>query len=149
MTGRHEAPRGAQRRSGRVTETSDFVAFMTRLMVAFGDRVAQDPVALVHLRELQATLEQQTNRGIFEANKGQDHYSQNDMAQILGLTRQAVAHRIKLGELAHAALMQARGGGAVVRLAEVRQRRARLLEAAGVDDRTGSDRERGARAAGQ
>lgn len=122
---------------------------MTRLMISLGDRIAHDPAALVHARELEATLQQQINRGIFGANKGQDHYSQNDMAAILGLTRQAIAHRIKLGELAEAALVHARGGGAVVRLGEVRARRARLLEGAGLPDRTGSERERTARAIGE
>lgn len=150
MAGKHRADRGAQRRAPRPVETSEFVAFATRIMVAWGDRIADDPAALVHLRELEATLQQQTNRGIFEANRGQAHYSQSDMAKILGLTsRQAIAHRIKLGELAYAALIERRGGGALIRLGEVRGRRARLLEQAGLDDRTGSERERHLRAIGE
>lgn len=144
MKGRHHAGTALQQRPPRVTETSDFVAMLRRLFNAWGDRVGQDPAALVHLAELVAELERQTNRGIFVANRGQDHYSQRDIGRILGLTRQAIAHRIKLGELVHAELVERRLGGApLVRLADVRGARAMLLEAAGLDDRTGSDRERG------
>ena len=143
MTGRHRAGGGAHKRSARVTETSDFVAMMVRLLIAWGDRVGQDPAALVHLRELESTLAQQTNRGIFTANR-RERYSQNEMARILGVSRQAVAKRIQLGELVEAAVTEARGGGALVRIGEVRARRARLLADAAVPDRTGSDRELGA-----
>jgi len=114
---------------------------MTRAMISWGDRVAADPAALVHLRELEQTLTQQTNRGIWEANE-RGQYSQNHMAAILGVSRQAVAKRITLGQLGAAALAQARGAGALVRLGEVRARRQRLLAAAGVPDLTGSERER-------
>lgn len=139
MTGKHRA--GGPERPRRVTETSDYVAFMTRVMIGWGDRIATDPVALVHLRELEATLTQQTNRGVWEANEA-GQYSQNHMAAILGTSRQAVAKRIKLGQMGAAALAQARGAGALVRLGEVRARRQRLLAAAGVPDLTGSERER-------
>lgn len=139
MTGKHRA--GGQERPRRVTETSDYVAFLTRGLIAWGDRIAADPAALVHLRELQETLVQQTNRGIWEANE-RGAYSQNHMAAILGTSRQAIAKRISLGQLGAAALAQARGAGALVRLGEVRARRQRLLAAAGVPDLTGSERER-------
>lgn len=139
MTGRHRA--GAKERAPRVTETSDYVAFMTRLMIGWGDRIAADPAALVHLRELEVTFTQQTNRGIWEANE-RGAYSQNHMASILGVSRQAVAKRITLGQTAAAAIAQLRGAGPLVRLGEVRARRARLLAAADVPDLTGSDRER-------
>src|SRR5260370_19008145 len=134
MTGRHRAPRRPQ----RVTETSDYVAMMTRIITAYGDRIAGDPVALAHLRDLQATLADQVNRGIFEANASSAHYSQNEMARILGVTRQAIAKRIGLGEEVYARTWQARGAGALVRIADVRGRRAELLADAGVQDRTGS-----------
>lgn len=132
-------------RPKRAVETSDYVAFMTRSMISWGDRIAIDPAALVHLHELQETLTQQTNRGIWEANE-RGQYSQNHMASILGVSRQAVAKRISLGQLAAAAIAQARGAGALVRLGEVRARRARLLAAAEVPDLTGSERERMLRA---
>jgi hypothetical protein len=137
MTGKHRAKRGPQ----RTTETSDYVAMMTRIIIAFGDRVAADPAALAHLRDLQEALVDQVNRGVFEANKGQDHYSQNEMAAILGISRQAIAKRIRLGETVYARTWEARGAGAVVRVADIRDRRAELLADAGVTDRTGSVRE--------
>ena len=137
MTGKGRAKRGPR----RVTETSDYVAMMTRIITAFGDRIAADPAALAHLRDLQDVLADQVNRGIFEANKGRSHYSQNDMAAILGISRQAIAKRIQLGETIYARTWEARGAGAVVRVADIRSRRAQLLADAGVTDRTGSARE--------
>jgi hypothetical protein len=137
MTTKGRAKRGPQ----RVTETSDYVAMMTRIINAFGDRIATDPAALAHLRDLQEVLTDQVNRGIFEANKGKYRYSQNEMAAILGISRQAMAKRIRLGESVYARTWEARGAGAVVRVADVRTRRAQLLADAGVADRTGSVRE--------
>ena len=140
MTGRHQAGAGRHKRPARRTETSDFVAMLVRLLIAWGDRVGDDPAALVHLRELEQTLTQQTNRGIFTANR-RARYSQNEMARILGITRQGIGKRISLGELVQASVTEARGGGALVRIGEVRARRARLLADAGVPDTTGSERE--------
>jgi hypothetical protein len=137
MAGKHRAGR-------RQTETSDYVAFMLRTIISYGDRIAADPAALVHLRELQATLADQVNRGIWEANARAGGYSQNEIAAMLGVSRQAIAKRIGLGEEAAAAVTAARGGGALVRIGAVRARRAELLAAAAVPDRTGSDRERAA-----
>ena len=142
MAGRHRAGQAPQ----RVTETSDYVAMMTRIMASFGDRVAHDPAALAHLRDLQTALADQVNRGIFEANKSADHYSQNEMAAILGVSRQAIAKRISLGEQVYSRTWQARGAGALVRIADIRRRRAELLDAAGVQDKTGSPKELTARA---
>lgn len=142
--GRHRAER-PQKRAKRATETSDYVAAMERMMIAWGDRVAADPAALVHLRELETTLSQQTSRGIWEANE-RGQYSQNQIAACLGVTRQAVQQRIGKGRLFAAALTEARGGGALVPIGEVRARRARLLAAAAVPDLTGSDREKQLRA---
>jgi hypothetical protein len=139
--GRHRAGD----RPRRVTETSDYVAFLTRSLIAWGDRIADDPAALVHLRELESTLRDQTNRGIWEANR-RGRYSQRDMAAILGISHQGIGKRASLGELVAAAVTAARGGGALIRLGEVRARRARLLETAGVPDRTGSEKERMLRA---
>jgi hypothetical protein len=134
MAGKHRARRGPQ----RVTETSDYVAMMTRIIAAFGDRIAADPVALAHLRDLQAALIEQTNRGIFEANKSSAHYSQNEIARILGVSRQAIAKRIALGEQVYARTWAARGAGVLVRIGDIRARRAELLTAADIEDRTGS-----------
>jgi transcriptional regulator with XRE-family HTH domain len=86
-------------------------------------------------------LADQVNRGIFEANRSAAHYSQNEIAAILGISRQAVAKRIRLGEQAYSRTWQARGAGALVRIADVCARGAELLAAADVEDRTGSARE--------
>jgi hypothetical protein len=137
MNGRHRAGTAPQ----RTTETSDYVAMMTRIIGSFGDRIAQDPAALVHLADLETALRDAVNRGIFEANRSTRHYSQNEIGAILGVSRQAVARRVGLGELVYAAMMQARGAGPVIRIAAVRARRAQLLATAGVEDRTGSARE--------
>jgi hypothetical protein len=134
MSGRHRAPRSGK----RIVETSDYVAMLIRLFAGYGDRIATDPVALAHLRDLEASLADQVNRGIFEANQGRGRYSQNEMARIFGVTRQAIAKRIALGELVYARMQEARGAGALVRIADVRARRAQLLAGADVKDRSGS-----------
>jgi hypothetical protein len=143
MAGKHRPGRAPQ----RVTETSDYVAMMTRIIQGFGNRIAEDPAALAHLRDLQAVLTDAVNRGIFAANKSDGGYSQYDMARILGVSQQAIGKRAKLGEAAHAEYWQQRENAApMVRLADVRTRRAELLAEAGVADVTGSVRELRARA---
>lgn len=144
MAGRHEAG-GARRKAHRRTETSDYVAMMRRIQAGWGDRVAEDPAALVHWAELVRGLTEETNRGIFEANRSAAHYSLTDIAAILGLTKQAVSLRVRAGEAVYAARAEAAGAGPLVRLADVRARRAAGLRAAGVEDVTGSERERQAR----
>lgn len=138
MTGLHRKRKDSQ----RVVETSDYIAMMTRIFHGLGARIAEDPVALAHLADLQATFTAAVNRGIYEANKSAAHYSQNDIAAIMGVSQQAVSKRIKLGESAYNEYWQARADAApLVRLGDVRARRAELLADAGMDDRTGSVRE--------
>jgi hypothetical protein len=137
MPGKHRPGRTPQ----RVTETSDYVAMMLRIIASYGDRIAEDPAALVHLRELQTAMDDQVNRGIYHANAQDNGYSQNHMGRILGVSRQAIAKRIGLGEQVNTAMVEARGGGALVRVGDVRARRAALLAEAGVRDLTGSARE--------
>ena len=124
------------------TETSDYVAMLTRMINAWGDRVADDPAALVHLGDLIAALRDATNRGMFEANRRPGGYSHNDMAAILGVTRPAIGKRIALGEAVYAAVQARAGAGPLVRLADIRRARAAGLASAGVSDITGSERER-------
>ena len=126
----------------RETETSDYVAFALRVMAGIGDRIGRDPAALVHLRELENGLRDSVNRGIFEANRGSDHYSRGDMASILGVSEQAIMKRIRLGELAYAIMRERRGAGALIRIADIRRTRAEGLAAVNVEDVTGSERER-------
>jgi hypothetical protein len=138
------APAPAERQK-RVTETSDYVAMMKRIIIGYGQRIGEDPVALVHLAELTAAMRDAVNRGMYLANQpganGQRGYSMNDMAKILDVSRQAVQKRVHLGESAHLALQVLKGNGAVVRIADVRAERAAGLQAAELDDRTGSVRE--------
>jgi hypothetical protein len=140
MTGKHRA--GPRPR--RETETSDFVGMLHRMFIAYGDRIAEDPAALAHLRDLEDAWRDAVNTGIFRANQGEGKYSTPEIGRILGVSHQAIGKRAGLGRTAHAALVARRGGGALVRLADLRARRAELLEQAGVEDRTGSERERGA-----
>jgi hypothetical protein len=137
MTGRHVKPRPR-----RDTETSAYVAMLIRIIYGFGKRVGDDPAALVHLREIEAALRDATNVGIFAANKiGQRPYSINEMAGILEISKQAIHTRVKAGAETFAELEAARAAGPLVRLGDVRDRRALALEQAGVEDKTGSPRE--------
>jgi hypothetical protein len=129
----------------RQTETSDFIAMMNRMAPALGDRIAADPVALVHVDDLMRNFADQVNRGIFEANR-RSGYSMNEIAALAGVSRQAVQQRAHRGESVYARLQAARGAGALFRLGDIRRRRAELAAAAGVTDRTGSVRELRARA---
>jgi predicted transcriptional regulator len=138
---------GTHSRPGRrETETSDYVAFMLRVADGYGKRIADDPAALVHAKDIQQALADAINRGVFEANAGRGHYSQNEMASMLGVSRQAIQQRIKTGRAVYAEIQRRLGAGALVRLGDVRARRAELLQQAGVEDSTGSVRELRARA---
>lgn len=141
MTGRHR--RALQPRPK--IETSAYVAMLQRMIYAYGQRIADDPAALAHFRELEATLRDAANLGIYGANKIADshgsRYSINEMAAILGVSKQAVHHRVGLGAGVFAELEAARAAGPVVQLGDVRERRALALEQAGVEDKTGSPKE--------
>lgn len=125
----------------RQTETSDYVAFLQRVIIGYGDRIAADPAALAHFRVIEETLRDNVNRGIFQANRSEAHYSRGDMASILGVSEIAIMKRIRNGELVYAAIAAARGAGALVRIGDIRRARANALASAGVADRTGSQRE--------
>jgi hypothetical protein len=142
MTGRHVKLRGKKLRPQRTTETSAYVAMLVRILYGYGKRVGDDPAALVHLREIEAALRDAVNVGIFAANKtGDQPYSINEMGSILGVSKQAIHKRVGLGEEVWVRLEAARADGAVVRLADMREARAKALEAAGVEDKTGSLKE--------
>jgi hypothetical protein len=59
----------------------------------------------------------------------------------MGISKQAVHKRVRLGEAVLGRLAAARNNGAIVRLADMRKKRAAGLAAAGLEDRTGSPRE--------
>lgn len=115
---------------------------MMRIIIGYGERIGDDPVALTHLRDLEAVTRDAVNAGIYLANRsGERPYSINEIAAIMGISKQAVHKRVQLGEIVYARLEAARANGAVVRLADMRQTRAAILAAAGIPDRTGSPRE--------
>jgi len=137
---RQEKKRRAARRAERQTETSEYVAMLTRVIAGYGGRIGEDPAALVHLRDIEQALRDSVNLGCFQANRGASGYSQYEMAAILGVSQQAIQKRAKAGELIHVARQAATG--ALVRIGDIRRRRAELLAAADVVDRTGTERER-------
>ena len=141
MPGRHRTP--ARRK--RTVETSEYVAMFKRIIIGYGSRIASDPVALVHLRDLEEQMRDAVNLGIYAANTTGDRpYSINEIAGILHISKQAVHKRVKLGEIVFNEIETARASGALVRLADMRQARAAMLAAAGIPDRTGSAKELGA-----
>lgn len=90
MTGQH--------RKRRPTTTDDYAAMLARMLRAYGTRIGQDPQAgLSHLRELEQALADAANLGIYTANKVGGH-SINQLADTLGVSKQAVHKRVGLGE---------------------------------------------------
>jgi hypothetical protein len=138
MAGRHRLPD----RRKREYESSEYAAFLVRMIHAYGVRIGEDPAALTYLRDIEAAVRDATNAGIAAANQRPDQpYSLAEIAAIIGVSRQAVHKRVRLGERVLARLAAARGNGAIVRLQDMRRTRAAGLAAAGLDDRTGSQRE--------
>jgi hypothetical protein len=145
MPGRHRAPGPSQRRheARRITETSEYAAFLIRALYGYGRRVGDDPAGLAHLRDIEAALRDATNLGIFQANAGgRSPYSLAEIGAVLAISREAVFKRKRLGEQVWVRLQS----GSVVRIADIRQARASVLAAAGVEDRTGTPAELRARA---
>jgi hypothetical protein len=138
MAGRHRLAI----RPKRATETSEYVAFLARLLIGYGERIGRDPAALTHLRDIEAITRDAVNAGIYLANKSGDcPYSINEIGAIMGISKQAAWKRVQLGEQVMLRLEAARAHGAVVQLADIRRTRALMLAAAGLPDRTGSPRE--------
>lgn len=143
MTGKHAAPAAPRRRPRRATETSDLAGAIMRLHRAYGQRIADDPAALVHEQQLAESLRDATNHGIWLANRNPaNRYSLTEIAAVTGRTKQAVSLRVQAGEKVHNRILAAAGGGILTRLGDLRRYRAERLAAAGVPDKSGSDRER-------
>jgi hypothetical protein len=133
MAGRHRLPD----RRKREYESPEFAAMLVRMIYAYGARIGNDPAALTHLRDIETALRDATNAGIAAANRRPDQpYSLAEIADITGISRQAIHKRVRLGERVLTRLAAARGNGAVVRLADMRRSRADGLAAAGLPDRT-------------
>lgn len=138
MPGRHRTPA----RSKRDVESSEYAAMLIRQIQAYGKRIGQDPAALTYLRDIEEALRDSVNAGIAAANHRPDQpYSLAEIANILGISRQGMHKRVKLGEAVLTRLAIARGQGPVIRLADIRKARAAALAAAGIPDRTGSPKE--------
>ena len=138
MAGKHRLP--ARRR--REYESSEYAAMLIRMIYAYGSRVGEDPAALTYLRDIETAVRDAANAGIAAANLRPDQpYSLAEMADIVGVSRQAIHKRVRLGQAVLGRLMAARSNGAIVRLEDMRKARAAGLAAAGIPDRTGSPRE--------
>jgi hypothetical protein len=141
MAGRHRLP-DRKPKPKREYESSEIAAFIIRQLYAYGQRIGDDPAALTHIKDIQNAVTDATSMGIAIANKRPDApYSNAEIARVLGVSRQYIHKRVKLGEAVLGRLIAARSNGAVVRLADMRKTRADGLAAAGLDDRTGSQRE--------
>ncbi|GAB3976378.1 hypothetical protein GCM10029978_063100 [Actinoallomurus acanthiterrae] len=135
--------RRAARRAARTTETSEYAAFVLRVVKSLGDRIADDPAMLAHVPDIQQAITDNINRGIYTANnKTWQPYSLAEMGRIMGCSYQAIQQRGKRGEAVHVKLQATLADGAVIRIADVRAQRAAALAAAHLDDVTGSARER-------
>lgn len=90
---------GLHRRRKRTTGADEYAAMLRRMLAAYGKRIGEDPAAsLAHLRELESTLTDSVNLGLFLANKSGGH-SINELADVLGVSKQAIHKRVGLGEL--------------------------------------------------
>jgi hypothetical protein len=95
---------GLHRKRKRTTSTSQYAAMLRRMTIRYGDRIGEDPAeGLAHLRELEQAMTDAVNLGIYTANRS--GHSINEMADMLGVSKQAIYKRVGLGE----AVAQQRG----------------------------------------
>jgi hypothetical protein len=87
---------GAHRKRKRVTTTGDYAAMLHRMLAAYGRRVAEDPAAVEHLAGIERSLTAAVNLGLYQAAAA--GRSAQDLADVLGVSRQAVYKRLALGE---------------------------------------------------
>lgn len=134
-----------RQRAKRQTETSDYAAFLLRAIARLGERIADDPAMLAHVPDIQKAVTDNVNRGIWLAkNKSWQPYSLAEMGDIYGCKWQNIQQRAKRGELVHVEQQTIRACGSLVRISDVRAKRAARLTAVNVPDVTGSARERSA-----
>jgi hypothetical protein len=80
------------------TTTEQYAGMLRRMLNAYGKRIGETPIeGLTHLRELEQALTDATNLGIWSANKEAGH-SINELADVLGVSKQAIYKRVLLGE---------------------------------------------------
>lgn len=88
---------GIHRRRKRTTTTDQFAKMLKRMDAAYGKRIGEEPLtALAHLRELEAGRIDAVNHGIYTAI--QAGASPTELAEVLGISRQAIYKRAALGE---------------------------------------------------
>jgi hypothetical protein len=88
-----------RKRKRRPTTDAEYVAMLQRMITRWGDRIGDDPLTgLAHLRELQQTLTESVNVGIYMAHLNGHSYSK--LAGPLGVSKAAIVKRAKLGETA-------------------------------------------------
>jgi hypothetical protein len=89
---------GMHRKRKRVTGTGDYAAMLHRMLAAYGRRVAEDPAAVEHLAGLERSLATAVNLGLYQAAEA--GRSAQDLAGMMGVSRQAVYKRLAAGEAA-------------------------------------------------
>ena len=119
-----------RKRSERVVETEEYVAFLHRSIDALGRRLADDPAGLVHVEPLRDHLRDAMNTAIAlnQAAEG-GTYSFGEIAAILGMRRESVYERAVRGRKLLAGI-RARLG-----VPDLRAFRQSRLDEAGVPDR--------------
>jgi len=146
MTGKHVARRDgdlepARKRPKRHVENDEAAAAIIRQLYAFARRMADDPAAMVYMREIDEASSNAFNLAVFAAHQKTDSpYSYRELAAILGVTAPAMLKRKRRGEEIFTRLM-ALASAPVVRVADLRAARALQLAEADVEDRTGTRRE--------
>lgn len=146
MSGRHAAPEpqeGAQGRAPRPkreVESDEFAAALERWMWAMGRRCGVDPGALVYVERLDQVWRDAKNLAFFSANKVHG-YSLAEIGRYTETSRPAVSQRVASGEKVHNQLTVAQGGGALVRIGDLRRQRAERHLDTGTEDTTGGRRE--------
>jgi hypothetical protein len=96
MTGEH------RKRKRRPTSTEEYGAMLRRMIRGYGKRIGTDAdpgPALKMFREIEAELAEALNAGLAVSNRAGGH-SINELADGLGVSKQAVHNRVRAGEIA-------------------------------------------------
>lgn len=89
---------GLHRRKRRATTTDDYAKMLVRMLRAYENRATQDPAAgLALLSEIETAAAEIRNVAIYGANRDAGH-SINELADMLGVSKQAVHQRVQAGE---------------------------------------------------
>lgn len=90
---------GLHRKRKRPTGDGEYTAMLTRMHRGYEKRLGTNPTAnLPRLRDLEQSLTDAANVGIYTANKIGGH-SINELADIFGVSKQAIFKRVQAGEL--------------------------------------------------